>query len=54
MSLRYLEYVERYSARPGGTALRRLAAALPTTPAALLGARSQASGLQPDGPPARV
>ena len=42
MSLRYLEYVERYPARPGGTALRRLAAALQTTPAALLGARAQA------------
>jgi transcriptional regulator with XRE-family HTH domain len=42
MSLRYLEYVERYPARPDGTALRRLAAALQTTPAALLGARAQA------------
>jgi transcriptional regulator with XRE-family HTH domain len=42
MSLRYLEYVERYPARPGGTALRRLAAALQTTPGALLGARAQA------------
>src|SRR5271169_6532212 len=42
MSLRYLEYVERYPARPGGTALRRLAAALQTTPAALLGAKAQA------------
>ena len=41
MSLRYLEYMERYPARPGGTALRRLAAALQTTPAALLGARAQ-------------
>ncbi len=41
MSLRYLEYVERYPARPGGTALRRLAAALQTTPAALLGAGAQ-------------
>jgi hypothetical protein len=41
MSLRYLEYVERYPARPGFTALRRLAAALQTTPAALLGAGSQ-------------
>ena len=47
MSLRYLEYVERYPARPGGTALRRLAAALQTTPAALLGARAQV-------PPART
>ena len=42
MSLRYLEYVERYPARPGFTALRRLAAALQTTPAALLGAGAQA------------
>ena len=42
MSLRYLEYVERYPARPDVAALRRLAAALQTTPAALLGAGSQA------------
>ncbi len=42
MSLRYLEYVERYPARPGAAALRRLAAALQTTPAALLGAGAQA------------
>src|SRR6516165_10670325 len=41
MSLRYLEYVERYPARPDAMALRRLAAALRTTPAALLGAGSQ-------------
>lgn len=38
MSLRYLEYVERYPARPEAAALRRLAAALQTTPSALLGA----------------
>ena len=38
MSLRYLEYLERYPGRPTPTALRRLAAALQTTPAALLGA----------------
>ena len=38
MSLRYLEYVENYPARPDASALRRLAAALRTTPAALLGA----------------
>ena len=37
MSLRYLQYLERYPARPDGTALRQLAAALQTTPAALLG-----------------
>ena len=37
LSLRYLEYLERYPARPNPAALRRLAAALQTTPAALLG-----------------
>lgn len=41
MSLRYLEFVERYPARPDPAALRRLAAALQTTPAALLGAGAQ-------------
>jgi nitroimidazol reductase NimA-like FMN-containing flavoprotein (pyridoxamine 5'-phosphate oxidase superfamily) len=41
MSLRYLEYVESYPARPDFVVLRRLAAALRTTPAALLGAGSQ-------------
>jgi hypothetical protein len=41
MSLRYLEYVERYPARPAAAALRRLAAALQTTPAVLLGAGAQ-------------
>ena len=41
MSLRYLEYVERYPARPDAAALRRLAAALQTTPAVLLGAGAQ-------------
>src|SRR5208282_4427432 len=41
MSLRYLEYVERYPARPDPTALRQLAAALQTTPAVLLGAGGQ-------------
>jgi nitroimidazol reductase NimA-like FMN-containing flavoprotein (pyridoxamine 5'-phosphate oxidase superfamily) len=38
MSVRYLEYLERYPARPTAEALRRLAAALRTTPTALLGA----------------
>jgi nitroimidazol reductase NimA-like FMN-containing flavoprotein (pyridoxamine 5'-phosphate oxidase superfamily) len=38
LSERYVEYLERYPARPGGAALRKLAAALRTTPAALLGA----------------
>jgi hypothetical protein len=42
LSLRYLEYVERYPARPNAAALRRLAAALQTTPTALLGAGAQA------------
>jgi hypothetical protein len=54
MSARYVEYLERYPARPGGAALRRLAAALRTTPATLLGAGAQAPpgyGRQP-GPPA--
>jgi ribosome-binding protein aMBF1 (putative translation factor) len=41
MSLRYLEYVENYPARPDAAVLRRLAAAVRTTPAALLGARAQ-------------
>ena len=53
MSLRYLEYVERYPARPDAAALRRLAAALQTTPTALLGAGSQAppGHGRPVGPP---
>lgn len=42
---RYLEYLERYPALPGAAVLRRLAAALLTTPAALLGAGAQ----QPPG-----
>ena len=37
LSLRYVEYLERYPARPTAAALRQLAAALRTTPAALLG-----------------
>ena len=41
MTLRYLEYLERYPARPSGSALRQLAAALHTTPAALLGAGAE-------------
>ena len=41
LSLRYVEYLERYPARPEGLALRKLAAALQTTPAALLGAGAQ-------------
>jgi len=42
LSLRYLEYLERYAARPTPAALRQLAAALRTTPAALLGAGAEA------------
>jgi nitroimidazol reductase NimA-like FMN-containing flavoprotein (pyridoxamine 5'-phosphate oxidase superfamily) len=38
VSTRYLEYLERYPATPGAAVLRRLAAALATTPATLLGA----------------
>jgi nitroimidazol reductase NimA-like FMN-containing flavoprotein (pyridoxamine 5'-phosphate oxidase superfamily) len=38
LSRRYLEYLELFPARPSGTVLRKLAAALRTTPAALLGA----------------
>ncbi|MGH3191239.1 MAG: helix-turn-helix domain-containing protein [Streptosporangiaceae bacterium] len=41
LSLRYLEYLERYPARPSAADLRRLAAVLRTTPAALLGAGAQ-------------
>ncbi len=37
LSQRYLEYLERYPARADATVLRRLAAALQTSPAALLG-----------------
>ena len=47
MSIRYLEYLERYPARPNPEVLRQLAAALQTTPAALLGAGA-------DTPPGRV
>jgi nitroimidazol reductase NimA-like FMN-containing flavoprotein (pyridoxamine 5'-phosphate oxidase superfamily) len=37
LTQRYVEYLERYPARPDGDALRRLAAALLTSPGALLG-----------------
>lgn len=40
-SLRYLEYVERYPARPNPVVLRQLAAALQTTPTMLLGADAE-------------
>jgi len=45
--MRYLEYLERYPARPTPQALRHLAAALRTTPSALLGAGA-------DTPPGQV
>lgn len=45
MNQHYLEYLERFPAQPGGAAMRELAAALRTTPAALLGS---GAGL-PDG-----
>jgi nitroimidazol reductase NimA-like FMN-containing flavoprotein (pyridoxamine 5'-phosphate oxidase superfamily) len=38
LNVRYLEYLERYPARPDAEALRHLAAALCTTPSVLLGA----------------
>ncbi len=38
LSLRYVEYLENYPGRPTGATLRQLAAALQTTPPALLGA----------------
>ena len=41
MSPRYLEYLERYPASPGPAVLRQLAAALQTTPSALLGAGAE-------------
>ena len=47
ISLRYLEYLERYPAQPTATTLRRLAAALVTTPGALLGGGA-------DTPPGRA
>lgn len=42
ISKRYLEYMERYPATPGAAVLRRLASALLTTPATLLGGGTQA------------
>lgn len=48
---RYLEYLERYPSLPGAAVLRRLAAALLTTPASLLGAGAQqppGRGLRPE------
>jgi hypothetical protein len=42
ISLRYLEYLENFPAMPGAAELRQLAAALRTTPAALLGGGAEA------------
>jgi len=52
ITLRYMEYLERYPATPGGATLRRLAAVLLTTPAMLLGAGTQVPGgyRRPDRP----
>ena len=53
LSQRYLEYLERYPARADATVLRRLAAALQTSPAALLGGAVTPAGgpatQSPDG-----
>jgi transcriptional regulator with XRE-family HTH domain len=40
VTVRYLEYLEKFPAQPGPAVLRRLAAALRTTPTVLLGAGS--------------
>jgi pyridoxamine 5'-phosphate oxidase-like protein len=44
---RYLEYLEKFPAQPGPAVLRRLAAALRTTPAALLGGGDVPTGHDP-------
>ena len=50
MSVPYLAYLENHPASPTGAALRQLAAALQTTPEALLGAGWQpAARLEPGG-----
>lgn len=41
VTVRYLEYLEKYPGIPNGAVLRQLAAALQTSPAALLGAGTQ-------------
>ena len=43
VDMRYLEYLENFPGQPGADTLRRLAAALRTTPSALLGAGAGAS-----------
>jgi len=47
---RYLEYLESFPAQPHGDTLRRLAAALRTTPAALLGGGGEAPPGRGPGP----
>ena len=49
---RYMEYLERYPAMPSAATMRRLAAALRTTPAMLLGAEAQVPGFPDQGKPA--
>jgi transcriptional regulator with XRE-family HTH domain len=53
MNARYLEYLERYPARPNTRSLRQLATALRTTPAVLLGgdADTPPGQVRLDGPP---
>jgi len=43
LDTRYVEFLERYTGHPSALTLRKLAAALRTTPAALLGAEPEAS-----------
>jgi len=50
MNRRYLEYLENFAGQPGAGALRRLAAALHTTPAVLLGAGGEAAPGRHPGP----
>jgi nitroimidazol reductase NimA-like FMN-containing flavoprotein (pyridoxamine 5'-phosphate oxidase superfamily) len=44
LSQRYVDYLERYPARPDASVMRRLAAALSTSPAALLGGATRVKG----------
>ena len=51
---RYLEFLENFPGQPDGGTLRRLAAALRTTPTALLGADSEAPPGRHPGPVGRL
>lgn len=51
VNTRYLEYLEKFPGQPGAATLRRLAAALRTTPAALLGAGRD---IPPGGKPSQA